>query len=671
MTTSGLSTLRKTQIAAETVAQREYTGDAIDTLLGTFTGFHFLQHGNMTVTPSAELFTPEEQAGVFATNHSVIHTSRGTELSWEGPADFAQIVDFLLMGLKGNVVPTTVGDGFVWEFTPNNSSTNFHQSFTVEHGDDKMVARVPYVLASEIGFSGGIAEVMNMSASMFGREMVLRVVEETDGSITGLAANTRFQEAASREQLFTQRAATTDSPFGVLPRANMITMSRSKVFLDDNWGELGTTQMSGVVRSWEFTLPSGLAMFKTAEGLYDYIQHTEATRAATVSLTLVSEDAPIVEWKRWLDSNLRTIRITIDGPDITENVLRHQLIIDMNVRWNENAEIFSDDEGRSMIVMSGTTFFDRKNNNAYGTAVSSTSANISVQATASNITTSATGTIPTTTSVTVSNAGKGYTTAPTVTFPAHVTATATATLSGGAVTGFTITNGGSGYIAAPTVTVAAPGSGTTATAGTVTLSGGQITAIALGAGGSGYGTDVPEVTITAPTGVRAVGTATVSGGEVTGITVSTAGSGYANSASVVVTVAAPNATINPLGKVDGNDFRIIVVTTRGQLKAPFNIRTTARGSTTATVEWDDPGTETYRNASGTDTALTISGYDVEYKTESATTWTDASHSGTTQSDSFTGLTSGTTYDVRIRSQATVGSDTILGTWSDTFNFTTT
>jgi Putative Flp pilus-assembly TadE/G-like len=70
---------------------------------------------------------------------------------------------------------------------------------------------------------------------------------------------------------------------------------------------------------------------------------------------------------------------------------------------------------------------------------------------------------------TITNAGAGYTSAPTVTFSAptgtsRVTATGTATISGGKVTGITVTNLGSGYTVMPTITLSGGGFTTRATA---------------------------------------------------------------------------------------------------------------------------------------------------------------------------------------------------------------
>lgn len=74
-------------------------------------------------------------------------------------------------------------------------------------------------------------------------------------------------------------------------------------------------------------------------------------------------------------------------------------------------------------------------------------------------------------SVTITSAGSGYTSAPTVTFSAPTsgtTATGTASIQNGEVISVTITNPGNGYTSAPTVTFSAPTSGTTAT-GTANL----------------------------------------------------------------------------------------------------------------------------------------------------------------------------------------------------------
>ena len=71
--------------------------------------------------------------------------------------------------------------------------------------------------------------------------------------------------------------------------------------------------------------------------------------------------------------------------------------------------------------------------------------------------------------ITVTNGGSGYTTAPTVTIaapagPSGITATAFASILNGSVTEITLITSGSQYTTIPSITISAPGSGTTATA---------------------------------------------------------------------------------------------------------------------------------------------------------------------------------------------------------------
>ncbi|WP_162800899.1 hypothetical protein [Chryseobacterium sp. KLBC 52] len=76
-------------------------------------------------------------------------------------------------------------------------------------------------------------------------------------------------------------------------------------------------------------------------------------------------------------------------------------------------------------------------------------------------------------------------------------ATATATISGGAVTGITINNGGSGYTSAPTINFYGGGSvvnGGSKARATAVVSNGQLTGITINNGGSGY-TTAPTITV--------------------------------------------------------------------------------------------------------------------------------------------------------------------------------
>jgi hypothetical protein len=152
------------------------------------------------------------------------------------------------------------------------------------------------------------------------------------------------------------------------------------------------------------------------------------------------------------------------------------------------------------------------------------------------------------TEITLSAAGTGFTGVPSVnivpaTGDTGTGAAATAVLSGAAVTGTTVT-GGSGYSTA-TVTFSAPqvAGGTTAT-GTAVLASRGVATIAITEGGDGY-TVAPTITFTGGGGTGAVATATVSGGAITAISVTTAGTGYTSAPTVVITPDAGDTITTP------------------------------------------------------------------------------------------------------------------------------
>ena len=149
----------------------------------------------------------------------------------------------------------------------------------------------------------------------------------------------------------------------------------------------------------------------------------------------------------------------------------------------------------------------------------------------------------------ITNAGAGYTTAPTVTISAPnqtngVQATAVASISNasGTIISAQVTNIGSGYTSLPTVTIAPPSSQFGVQAqGSPTISGGNVVAITITNPGSGY-TTAPSITITGGGGSSATANAVLGSGLVSAITITNPGSGY--TVTPTVTISGGGATTN-------------------------------------------------------------------------------------------------------------------------------
>ncbi|WP_242221720.1 phage tail protein [Shinella zoogloeoides] len=126
--------------------------------------------------------------------------------------------------------------------------------------------------------------------------------------------------------------------------------------------------------------------------------------------------------------------------------------------------------------------------------------------------------------VTVTDGGADYTSAPSVSFSGSGDAAATAAINKHKVASLTITNAGDDYATAPTIAISAPPAGGVQATATATVAGGSITAITMTNKGSGY-VDAPAVTISGGGGSGAILTA-VLGGPVTAVTITAAGEGY-------------------------------------------------------------------------------------------------------------------------------------------------
>jgi hypothetical protein len=166
-------------------------------------------------------------------------------------------------------------------------------------------------------------------------------------------------------------------------------------------------------------------------------------------------------------------------------------------------------------------------------------------------------------SLTLTNGGTGYTTAPTVTISGGggSGATATATVSGGAVTSLTLTAGGSGFSTTPTVSFSGGGgAGAHATAALPTRA---VASLTILDGGYGY-TSAPAVSFNGGGGSGATATAGVSSGAVNSLTLGSGGSGYTTAPAV--RVGGPISPTQDFGTATCPDTQTVRVTSEDATK---------------------------------------------------------------------------------------------------------
>lgn len=142
------------------------------------------------------------------------------------------------------------------------------------------------------------------------------------------------------------------------------------------------------------------------------------------------------------------------------------------------------------------------------------------------------------------------------------TATATATISSGAVSTLTLTDCGLGYSSVPSVSVtAAPGGGTNAVVtASAAANGSRVEGVYLTACGSGYTTATVSFTAAPAGGVTAVASAVLRDGLVAAITITNPGRGYTSTPSVTISGDGSSAAATA---VRGTDGITLAITTPG------------------------------------------------------------------------------------------------------------
>ena len=203
---------------------------------------------------------PEEERGSLAAFFRAYAPQRQAELGdLEGDATFEDILYPLLMAVKGGVTPTQP-DGttntYLWTFSPDLTSGNDPDTFTVEWGDDVQAWESEYVFATSLTISGALGEAWKVAASLVGR----------------------------------QHTATTFTA-GLSDRTvESCLMNLTKLYIDDSGGSIGSTQITGAFVDFEWRLPVHFVPFFTADGNKYFTTHSEKKMAPELDLTLVLDN---------------------------------------------------------------------------------------------------------------------------------------------------------------------------------------------------------------------------------------------------------------------------------------------------------------------------------------------------------------------------------------------
>ena len=314
---------RRAQMGQETVRGTAVAADLV------------LVDGILTANPDFSFSIPQEDRNSLAERHTRTLIRQEAALRWEGPANFEDVIHWLLMSVKTIVAtqPDAVSNPTVyrWSFVPRLSVVNTPISYTVEWGDNTQEMEAEFVMARSVTFRFTMDEPVQVSVDMFGRN-------------PAKSTFTASLVAGAKEEIIATKA---------------------QIWIDATWAALGTTLKSNSLRSAEITIP-GPQLYRTASGGNPYYStYVEPRRSATLRLSFIADANGWTEYDALaaLAGTLRAIRLKVQGSLISGAYYKY-LEFDLLCKYDEVPEMFTDDEGKTVIVLQAHTYDDHTNNSA-------------------------------------------------------------------------------------------------------------------------------------------------------------------------------------------------------------------------------------------------------------------------------------------------------------------
>ncbi len=290
--------------------------------------------GDLLVSPKAQVFQPQPQLGILLENPtSDVIVLQHTEMEWSGDLTYEQILHLLHCSLKGAITPTGAGADKTWTFTPVFTADNALDSFTVERrlsdGTSNFDEEVNYVLCRDFMLSGAIGENAKFRANLFGRK-----VDRTSTLTAAIA----------------------------VPAVNFVGVADAKLYIDNTFAGLGTTQVSGDVFGFELALRAQYQPKFYIDGRTDRSFTSHAMKRMGYDFRVSVEWDTTINGERAKadDRSIRYVRLQFVGAALGGS--NYRITIDMALRYAEGMfDQESDREGNDSVDLRFISAYDTTN----------------------------------------------------------------------------------------------------------------------------------------------------------------------------------------------------------------------------------------------------------------------------------------------------------------------
>lgn len=239
------------------------------------------------------------------------------------PLSASEIIELLLMGIKGGVTPTGAGAAKLWTFTPGTSL----DAATLEWDDGARVWEAGGCYVNKLKISGNVKEETTVEAELFG---------------INLAAATLTGSLAERIPDFIEGWET-------------------KLFIDALGDTPGTTQVTGTLINWEVEIDNQLGRKYFAANTLNVGAIVSGELGVKAKLTFeASAAAALTEFNNWDAATKRLARLDFGNNETISGVDKKFVTVDLPGAW-ESVDLGGTDEGTRVYELGLQYLYDTTN----------------------------------------------------------------------------------------------------------------------------------------------------------------------------------------------------------------------------------------------------------------------------------------------------------------------
>lgn len=264
----GVKRLRRIQLGVETTP-------------GTAVAATTKWRGEGTIQDTTEVVNVPEDIGYLApVNRTHIPAVGGALTLDDTPATFEQLPYIGMAGIKA-VTPTQdgVGSDYIYDFVFSTTAANSLKTYTLEGGDDAGAEEMAYGFVEKFTLTGKPREAIMVKSDWVARQVA-------PSTFTGALA---------------------------VPTVEDMLFQKSKLYIDNSAGTIGSTQITNSFMGFEFSAKTGLISKFTGDG-NKYFSFTAITEMELeLKVTFEHDSNAVSEKAAWLAETLRLLRISVQG----------------------------------------------------------------------------------------------------------------------------------------------------------------------------------------------------------------------------------------------------------------------------------------------------------------------------------------------------------------------